>query len=113
MGESMCSEVGGILPEPRSEEENNFLKTLIEDRAGARYFAIGMRNEGGSWLWRSDDSPVTWFNWRSGHPIPGRECVWYDAGWKTHEFIVYRGSDGHVMRDLTVICQRNGRSSLY
>ena len=63
-----CTQEGGMLPEPRSEEENDFLGTLTSD-----WFALGMNDEEthGTWVWNSDDSPVSWTNWHPGQPSGG------------------------------------------
>ena len=55
-----CDNLGGFLPEPRDEQENQFLDWLDTDM-----FALGMtdRKVEGQWVWESDGSPVTWTNW--------------------------------------------------
>ena len=55
-----CSEYGGFLPEPKDEQENQFLDSLDTDM-----FALGMtdRKEEGVFVWDSDGSPVTWTSW--------------------------------------------------
>ena len=106
----MCAQAGGMLPEPRSEEEENFIKGILEG-AGAKYYAIGMKYEGNRWVWRSDEAPVTWANWLSGFPKPGKEAVWYDLptlAWNNQGPTVYPNPSGA----LTVICQKNGKSFL-
>ena len=53
-----CKQHGGILPEPRSQEENEFLNNLNSDT-----FVLGMNNketEGTSLVWDSDGTPVVY-----------------------------------------------------
>ena len=55
-----CHDLGGFLPEPRYEVENQFLDNLQTDT-----FALGMtdRDVEGQWVWDSDGSPVIWTGW--------------------------------------------------
>ena len=55
-----CLEHGGILPEPRSQEENEFLMGL-----GVYEIILGMndRETEGTWVWDSDSTPVIYQNW--------------------------------------------------
>ena len=66
--QEICLQHGGILPEPRSQEENDFLNNLNTDM-----FPLGLRDveTEGSWLWDSDGSPVIYTNWRPGQPQGG------------------------------------------
>ena len=56
----MCKQYGGKLSEPKNEGENNFLASLNTDK-----FVLGMNDKKveGQWVWDSDGSKVTWFNW--------------------------------------------------
>ena len=55
-----CLQLGGILPEPRTPGENQFLNNM-----GTDTFLLGMndRETEGTWVWNSDGTPVRWFNW--------------------------------------------------
>ena len=55
-----CASHNAILPEPRTEAENNFLDSL-----NAQAFPLGMDDvdQEGVWRWNSDGSPVTWQYW--------------------------------------------------
>ena len=55
-----CQNLGGFLPEPRDEAENQFLDSL-----GSDMFTLGMTDRvvEGQWVWESDGSPVTWTGW--------------------------------------------------
>ena len=55
-----CASYNAILPEPRTEEENNFLDSL-----NAQTFPLGLNDKEveGVWRWDSDGSPVNWFHW--------------------------------------------------
>ena len=63
----LCEQQGGRLPEPRDEDENNFLDSL-----NTEMFSLGMTDENveGQWVWDSDGSKVTWFNWAKYDGIP-------------------------------------------
>ena len=65
-----CRQHGLILPEPRSQEENDFLHNLNTDM-----FVLGMSDvtREDSWVWDSDGSPVIYTNWGSREPNGGRE----------------------------------------
>ena len=58
--QQVCRSHGGMLPEPRSEEENQFLNSL-----GSDMFTLGMtdREKEGQWIWDSDQSPVNYSSW--------------------------------------------------
>ena len=77
-----CSRYGGHLPEPRNEHENNFLDKLTPN---SNKFFLGMTDAEteGDWVWRTDSTSVTWYNWkvwgddRGAEPNGGQEenCV--------------------------------------
>ena len=58
----MCAGLGGYLPEPRDEIQNNFLDKVT---ATANMFYLGVtdRSAKGNWMWETDDALVTWKNW--------------------------------------------------
>ena len=62
VNKQICESNGAILPEPRDEQENSFLVDLNTDM-----FLLGMTDQvsEGQWVWNSDGSPVTWYNWVS------------------------------------------------
>ena len=66
----ICLQHGGILPEPRSSEENEFLNSLNTD-----LFLLGMSDveTEGTWLWDSDGTPVVWTNWSPTDPPGGTD----------------------------------------
>ena len=55
-----CASYNAILPEPRTEGENEFLDSL-----NAQLFPLGLndKEEEGVWRWDSDGSLVRWFYW--------------------------------------------------
>ena len=55
-----CASYNAILPEPRTEEENDFLNSL-----DAQLFPLGLndKEKEGVWRWDSDGSPVNWKYW--------------------------------------------------
>ena len=58
-----------ILPEPRTEEENNFLLDL-----DSSFIPLGLndKKEEGVWRWDSDGSLVSWLHWHKTQPNGGR-----------------------------------------
>ena len=56
----LCASYNAMLPEPKSEEENNFLDSL-----NAQTFPLGLndKEEKGVWRWGSDSSLVQWSYW--------------------------------------------------
>ena len=105
-----CLQHGGILPEPRSQEENEFLNSLNSD-----LFVLGMsdRDTEDTWVWDSDVTPVVWQNWQSDDPGggPGENCavmlrnygnsgaLWGDVACLSH---VYMDA-----KDKQLICQKS------
>ena len=55
-----CHQHNGILPEPRTQEENYIL-----DNLDTSMFVLGMSDKGreGEWVWESDGSSVLWTKW--------------------------------------------------
>ena len=64
--QQVCHSHGGMLPEPRSEGENQFL-----DNLGSDVFPLGMtdRKVEGQWIWDSDQSPVIYTSWYVGQSL--------------------------------------------
>jgi hypothetical protein len=74
--QALAFALGGHLPYVESEEENNFILRLVSDE---RYWTsinkevaripLGAtdKKEEGKWFW-NDGQPLTWTNWRAGHP---------------------------------------------
>ena len=64
-----CAKHGAILPEPKNEEENNFLASL-----NTSMFFLGLVRHGEKeWRWESDNTTVGWTLWLSalGEPDGG------------------------------------------
>ena len=103
--QQVCQDLGGFLPEPRDERENQFLFSL-----DAETFSLGMtdRLQEGEWLWDSDGQPVTWTKWISKEPNgKNREncvAVWTDGEWQDVSCL----SNHNIRaRSTRLICQRN------
>ena len=60
VNQQVCHNHGGFLPEPRDEQENQFLYDL-----STKTFTLGMtdRDVEGQWVWSSDGSSVAWLPW--------------------------------------------------
>ena len=65
----LCAQLGGFLPEPRPQAENDFLRQFIDNPGTGFFFGMSDEETEGSWLWDTDFSPVTWFEWGRG-PSP-------------------------------------------
>ena len=68
VNKDLCLQHGGILPEPLSQEENEFLNSL-----GSDMFVLGMSDKGteDSWVWDSNGTPVVYTNWYGSEPAGG------------------------------------------
>ena len=56
-----CRQHGGILPEPRSQEDIEFLSGLDY---GAFLLGMNDKETEGTWVWDSDSTPVLYQNWQ-------------------------------------------------
>ena len=79
--QQVCQNHGGYLPEPKDENENNFLNDL-----GTGAFLLGMTDTAtdGTWVWDSDGTEVTWSLWQPwGEPNggDGESCVMMAKSW--------------------------------
>ena len=63
----ICEDQNAKLPEPRSERENEFLYRLINHTNKGVLLGLNAK-DGGVWRWNSDNSRVTWFNWKRSGP---------------------------------------------
>ena len=70
--EMRCAAIGGMLPEPRTREETDFLDNMGETMV---MFFLGMTDlaDEGEWVWTSDGSPVTWIVSVEGEPDGGTD----------------------------------------
>merc|ERR1719239_968967 len=100
-----CEAVGGMLPEPRNREENDFLNSMTTEP-----FYLGMTDKAkeGSWVWNSDGSSVQWTFWRSGEPDGGSDqnCVFMLKSADKNNMNRWASSwcSGGVLK--TTICER-------
>ena len=81
-----CLQNGGNLPEPRSDEQNQFLNNLK-----TYSFVLGIIDSEHGWLWESDRTPVVYNNWDFGNPKGGYNCAfmvktWIDGGARWSDF---------------------------
>ena len=108
--QEICLQHGGILPEPRSQEENDFLNSL-----NTNMFLLGLRDvvTDGSWLWDSDGTPVLYTNWRPDQPDGGNRenCAFVNMDrknlgpvWDDFLCVSRRYLDD---RNNSLICQKN------
>ena len=114
-----CHDLGGFLPEPRDERENQFLDIL---RPGT--FVLGMTDklQEGQWRWESDGTLVKWTSWMkfrtTSEPNGGtrQNCAIMSRKHWTH--VEGHRTDGWVDYDcgsrltryhsrINLVCQRN------
>ena len=118
--QQMCQDLGGFLPEPRDEKENQFLDSLDADT-----FLLGLTDKvsEGHWVWDSDGSPVSWASWLMSlngikEPDGGlqQNCVAMIRKWQSHKpghrsegwFDIYCPSYEDLKNIPTsLVCQRN------
>ena len=115
-----CQGLGGFLPEPRNEQENQFLDSL-----GADTFVLGITDIDveGQFVYDSDGSPVTWaqwVQWVDDDPAPNggtrENCVFMirevrmdEAGYRSDGWGDYKCGSTQLYRDRpsSLVCQRN------
>ena len=109
----ICANNGGFLPEPRSEQENNFLRELTN----LAFWLGAIRISGNEYNWLSDGTKVVYTNWIEGAQPTTNDCVssqvrhqnvgnWWSSPCTDH-------CDGDVT-SCNVVCQRNdGKYSYY
>ena len=95
---AFCQSKGAILPEPRTQA----MRTLMRQSEDfPEFFYLGLTdiaNEG-QFVWETDNSPVSDFDWEEGYP-KGRE--YYDCvksgttGWRDRKCSVY----------YSIVCQK-------
>ena len=79
-----CQSKGAILPEPRTESMRNLMR---QSEDFPYYFWLGLTdiaNEG-QYVWESDNSTVSDFDWKEGFPLGGKDhnCVLRSStGWR-------------------------------
>ena len=76
--EQMCRDYGGGLTEPRSDEENKYVVSLMA--CVDCQVVLGMKYDvsRGGWFWNSDGDVVSWQNWAvwsSGSHEPDNEVA--------------------------------------
>ena len=64
--QAQCAKHNAMLPEPRSQQENDFVNSLTVDYL----FLLGIndKKKEGTWVWDSDATPVVYENWYPGEP---------------------------------------------
>ena len=90
-----CASYNAILPEPRTEEENDFLNSL-----DAQLFPLGLTDmaEEGVWRWESDGSLVTWFLWAAFLPYGSNVQLSDPNGGRDENCVVMVKHYAHTLR---------------
>ena len=64
--EKVCTDLGGHLASIRSEDENSFVKSMLDGRY-EYWIGLSDRDEEGNFTW-TDGSAVAYKDWRKGEP---------------------------------------------
>ena len=84
--QSACIALGGILAEPKTEEQNGFLERILYEHPGTSVWlgATDLISEG-SWYWATSNTPVSdgFTYWSPGQPSDGgvfhsQDCMVFD-----------------------------------
>ena len=81
---AVCQEKGAFLPEPRTQAMRNLMR---QARDFPSKFYLGLTDAGhkGQYVWVTDKSPVSDFDWKQGYPA-GKygDCVlrMHRDGWR-------------------------------
>ena len=111
-----CGQHNGILPEPRSERENEFLVNL----ANGYLFPLGMNDKQreGEWVWESDLSEVVYWWKNTVQTNTQNNCAYFrpdnfhlskpssSAAWNT---IPCSESLGNVSKKMVICQKRTGK----
>ena len=102
-----CESLGGYIPEPKSQQENDFIHNLpIETN-----FYLGMKRDNlmATWIWQENLTDVKWKNWESLTNDRTKNCSVMlngptgDSSKKWDTFVC--GNDSY-REEITVVCQR-------
>ena len=96
--EQRCYDDDGFLPEPKNQEEVDFIYTLID-----RYdlLPLGMSREQ-SWVWDSDGAPVTWTKWYEGKETSDESVIVTKDDW----YGLPKDTDLREFSDVKLVCER-------
>jgi len=103
--DKFCKQIGGHLAEPRTQEETQYLETILSE---GRNYWIGLTdlaNEG-EFLWWSDYSIPNYTNWDQSEPnnYDGNEDCTESSGYRLPSF---RWNDVSCMLNKYAICQKS------
>ena len=111
----LCDGVGGILPEPRNSQENDFVNIIL---GTSGFCFLGLTDTGaeGQWVWSSNGSTPAWSFWGGGEPDGGRDehCAvhiyqrhlsnWHKV-WTPTECIHWQ--------NIPVVCEKTRKYTIY
>ena len=103
-GQRICADNGGFLPEPRSEQERNFLREFTQ----ITFWLGAIRSSEGEYIWLSDGTKVVYTNWLSASDPHGTtHCVSRDdaANWVASPCTIQCDGDDRAYCNL--VCQRS------
>ena len=103
----LCRRFGGMLPEPRHQEENDFLNSWQTDT-----FYLGMSDTAveGNWVWDSDLTDVSWEHWRpnTAEPDGGEDQNFavMSRNLVPNQAEYWSSVVGSINKENTVICEK-------
>ena len=77
----MCHRINGMFPEPKDQEEDDFLTQYMHSLQGSVFLWLGMTEKDEVWRWESDGSRVSWLEW---FPQSSGNCAFKFYGDKWH-----------------------------
>ena len=104
--QDLCQNLGGKLPEPRNEIENNFLDSL-----DICNFVLGINDKEveGQWVFDSDNTKVTWFDWEIYGGIPNggttQNCAFMHHNWADYKC---ESTSFYDVQKRQLVCERVG-----
>ena len=106
----ICANNGGFLPEPRSEQENNFLREFTN----LAFWLGAIRISGNEYIWLSDGTKVVYTNWLTGSHPTTNDCISSQYSLKAANWWSSPCTAHCDDLDCTIVCQRNvGKYSYY
>ena len=106
-----CEILGGYIPEPKSQLENDNLHSLPI----ATNFYLGMSdNHMATWLWEKDLTKVTWTNWDSPPYDTAKNCsvmLKSMTGIRSKKWVNFVCGNSSFREEVTQVCEREGKGT--
>ena len=113
--ERLCCDIGGILPEPKNSEENDFVSDMM-GTTGFIFLGLNDKDHEGQWVTNSFGEQPTWTFWHSGQPSGGtdKNCAVqvYDSGYAPDHKRWY-SVPCHERVNVPVVCEKRRKYTIY